>query len=311
MTGTPDSVVGGRFAPGGSVLDTGRLKVSAPAASLGAIPRPAKTFPETGFSQPAGRASRELRWGWDGASLKSASGYSVDPIGYRSGDLDLYRYCGDHPAVSVDPDGTITVKRVGNVLGLPDRGNLLVRWSFTLDRPAPADGYIVQEVIHKGCYSDGSGTHSLDGKPFWEEWFVGKGQTVVRWSTWDDHTKVWDYGEPVEGPDQWVEPRRPQTRGRLTIVGQIKFFLDTTTGTLGDLFATPTVPPAFGVGFYASWWVFDGPYSELSRQLPLTTVMPKWWNTESANGEANAMDSALPEWDAISTPPHGTRVVQP
>ena len=102
MTGTPDSVVGGRSRPGGSVRGTGRLKVPAPAASLGPNPRPAKTFPETRLSQPAHRASRELRWGWDGASLKSVSGYSVDPI---EADINLYRNCRDNPVIYVDPTG--------------------------------------------------------------------------------------------------------------------------------------------------------------------------------------------------------------
>ena len=46
-----------------------------------------------------------MRWGWDGASLGFASGYSVDPIVYRGKDLDLYRYVFDDPSTHTDPSG--------------------------------------------------------------------------------------------------------------------------------------------------------------------------------------------------------------
>jgi hypothetical protein len=48
--------------------------------------------------------SQETRWGWDGASLESVSGFSHDPIGYRGG-LNLYEYCGDSPLTRFDPTG--------------------------------------------------------------------------------------------------------------------------------------------------------------------------------------------------------------
>ena len=52
MTGTPDSVVGGHSRPGGSVPDTGRPEVLAPAAFLRANPRPAELFLDAGLQQP-------------------------------------------------------------------------------------------------------------------------------------------------------------------------------------------------------------------------------------------------------------------
>ena len=46
------------------------------------------------------------RWGWDGASLKTVSAFSHDPIGYRGG-INLYEYCGDGPVNAVDPEGLL------------------------------------------------------------------------------------------------------------------------------------------------------------------------------------------------------------
>ena len=87
---------------------------------MAGTPRPAETFPETGLSQPAHRASRELRWGWDGASLKSVSGYSVDPIGY-SGGINLYEYVGAAPTSMPTHWG---------------RGDMLLEWAPSV---APSD----------------------------------------------------------------------------------------------------------------------------------------------------------------------------
>ena len=72
-------------------------------------------FPETGFPQPSRRASRELRWGCDGASLGFASGYSVDPI---AADINFYRYCGNTPLIAVDPLGE-ELKWTQSLIGKP------------------------------------------------------------------------------------------------------------------------------------------------------------------------------------------------
>jgi hypothetical protein len=52
-----------------------------------------------------GLLSRERRWGWDGASLESASVVADDPIGYDSRDFNLYRYVSNKPTTLVDPLG--------------------------------------------------------------------------------------------------------------------------------------------------------------------------------------------------------------
>jgi hypothetical protein len=111
MTATRQTpVVGRRLRRDGWAADTGRLKVNiAPAVSvfLGANPRPAKNFLDTGLWQVAGPVSRGRRWGWDGASLESAS-ESLDDIMSQlgsisdlSGGLASYDYLGAGTVASV------------------------------------------------------------------------------------------------------------------------------------------------------------------------------------------------------------------
>ncbi len=64
--------------------------------------RLAKRKLETGLLKVLGLVSREGRWGWDGACLETVSGIAHDPI---NADINLYRYCGDNPAIYVDPTG--------------------------------------------------------------------------------------------------------------------------------------------------------------------------------------------------------------
>ena len=52
--------------------------------------------------QVEGRASRERRWGSDGARLEYVSAFSVDPI---AADNNLYRYCFNNPLIYTDPTG--------------------------------------------------------------------------------------------------------------------------------------------------------------------------------------------------------------
>ena len=64
--------------------------------------------------QVEGRASRERRWGSDGARLEYVSAFSVDPILYRGGD-NLYEYCGDDPLTRTDPRGLASCTRGAQV----------------------------------------------------------------------------------------------------------------------------------------------------------------------------------------------------
>jgi RHS repeat-associated protein len=113
MSGTCSTlvaVVGRRLRRDGRAADTGRLKVkAAPAVRvfLGANPRPAKMFLDTGIEQIAGRASRRRRWGCDGASLENVSESLEDimsrigSISDSTGGLASYDYLGAGTVASV------------------------------------------------------------------------------------------------------------------------------------------------------------------------------------------------------------------
>ena len=91
-------------------------------------------FPETGLSQPTGRASRELRWGCDGASLKSASAFFVDPIGRAN----FYEYGNDFPVSATDPMGREVVRTLlGRKSGI--NGEAWTGWGFSIGPRMPED----------------------------------------------------------------------------------------------------------------------------------------------------------------------------
>ena len=65
---------------------------------------PGEKSTATRFAQVFGDVRQGRRWGSDGASLESVSGFSHDPIGYRGG-INLYEYCGNNPVMRTDPTG--------------------------------------------------------------------------------------------------------------------------------------------------------------------------------------------------------------
>ena len=85
-------------------LSIERVGAAAP-AFLGENPRLEKMFPHTRLLRVLGHVSRDGQWGWDGACLEWPSDASDDPKGYKAGDANLYRYCGNRPVIHVDPSG--------------------------------------------------------------------------------------------------------------------------------------------------------------------------------------------------------------
>jgi hypothetical protein len=67
--------------------------------------RPAQKSTAMRLAQVFGDVRQGRRWGSDGASLESVSGFSHDPAGYRAGDSNLYRYVFNNPVVWTDPSG--------------------------------------------------------------------------------------------------------------------------------------------------------------------------------------------------------------
>lgn len=147
-------------------------------------------------------------------------------------------------------------------------GQRNVQWVFSLDKPAPADGYIVQR-IDKSEYVNKCPDVAI-GPPaplpaYWEAWFVKKGDKLD-WTTVRDS---WTDGN--------TRPARPGTNGSDTAMGTIKFFTKTTTGDLGDFGTAPADPKSpWGPGKVTT-----------SGALPSTPTEPSWWGGAAVEGPTN------------------------
>jgi len=59
-------------------------------------------FADAGGLAGVAQLNPRTRWGWDGASLESVSGFSHDPA---ASSPNLYEYCDDDPLTGTDPNG--------------------------------------------------------------------------------------------------------------------------------------------------------------------------------------------------------------
>lgn len=167
----------------------------------------------------------------------------------------------------------LTISNAGGVKG--DCGQYRVRWVFSLDSPAPEDGYIVQQIdFHndeKGC--DQPRVNSTPLAPsltFWEAWFVKAGKKLDQ-TTIDD---AWT--------DQSSAAKRDNTSGTLAARGEVKFFSKKTTGDIGDFNKAPAKP-------IGGW----GPGAEpQSGALPSTKTKPGWWGDAAIEGAATRWASS-------------------
>jgi hypothetical protein len=142
-----------------------------------------------------------------------------------------------------------------------------VQWVFSLDRPASADGYIVQHIemgdFINECPNVQAGPPNIK-QSFWEAWKLRKGQKVD-WTTTRDK---WTDGS--------THPPLPNTSGVDFANGEVKFFLQSTTGDLGDFGVAPSNA--------ASGWSPGGVTT--SGALPSTASQPSWWSGSPAEGPA-------------------------
>jgi hypothetical protein len=157
-----------------------------------------------------------------------------------------------------------------------DCGSSRVRWTFSLDNPAPSDGYIVQKVTQlqtvEACPSNVSSI-SLTPRPpspFWEAWPVSSGATVHQLQSTLGFT---DQSSRGPGTNQ---------SGTRAALGNVKFFLKSTTGDLGTYRTAPSTPGS-------SW----GPgRAAPSGILPSTQSEPSWWSGTATEGPAHRWASA-------------------
>ena len=161
-------------------------------------------------------------------------------------------------------------------------GQRNVQWIFSLDKAAPADGYIVQQIeqfeLVNACPTPAIGPPAPVEK-FWEAWRIKKGDKVD-WTTTRDG---WTDGS--------TKPSRPSTNGTQSAFGTLKFFAQSTTGDLGDFGVAPADP--------ASAW---GPGKvPTSGALPSTPSQPSWWGNAPVEGPAQR--SALGQWNCCDADP--------
>lgn len=146
-------------------------------------------------------------------------------------------------------------------------GQRNVQWVFSLDKPAPEDGYIVQQVDRNEYVETCPDVAYGPPAPlptFWEAWFVKKGDKLD-WTTVRDK---WTDGS--------TRPAQPSTNGMDIATGEIKFFTKKTTGDLGDFGKAPADPKSpWGPGKVPN-----------SGALPSTPTEPSWWSGASVEGPA-------------------------
>jgi RHS repeat-associated protein len=202
---------------------------------------------------------------------------SRDPIGERGG-ANLFAFVSNDPQSKVDSDGRLTITLKYFSKDHTTCGERGVSWIFRLDKSAPCDGYLVQqvekhEVEHTCDKSQIIATPIKLTSVWWEAWPVSKGETVS-----DDTIK--------EGSTD-MSNRLPSydTCGSAVSHGTVKFYCKYTTGDLGGIQRPPTDPPE-------PKWLLDlglgwGPYqAALSGGLPGTLVKPIWWDSPSVEGPA-------------------------
>jgi hypothetical protein len=155
-------------------------------------------------------------------------------------------------------------------------GQYLVFFNFRLDKPAPQDGYIVQQVKWKDTINGKS-----NGETFWEAWLVKKDQTEVT-AVQNKISKATDSSSHASIPD---------SEGIYEVTGTIKFFYKSTTGNLGDTGQSPVVTPDENSGFgFAN-------QAGKSGRVFSTVKEPTWWKEMSANGEKTGSRTVIRKWD--------------
>ena len=157
-------------------------------------------------------------------------------------------------------------------------GERNVQWIFSLDKPAPEDGYIVQHITGAedivACPGPLKGTMTKT-TDFWEAWFVKKGDIV-------EHMMAAGKFNFTDGSTRGPSPN---TVGVQASDGTVKFFGTSTTGDLGKDGVAPADP--------ASKW---GPGKvPTSGDLPSTPTKPPWWDNASTEGPA--IRQAKSEWN--------------
>jgi hypothetical protein len=174
------------------------------------------------------------------------------------------------------------VQAIKGVEEFDGRGAFEVRWQFSLDRPAPADGYIVQKVT-RTLEITPKDAGSVKTRTYWEAWFVKKNQVV---DTGFARLKFTDSsGHAV--------PRPEGSSGKYTSEGEIKFFFRDGPGGTGDLGDPHSEPPRLADP--ATGWK-NGNEDTDAKGLPSTAIEPTWWKNDASNKAAASYRKVTSIW---------------
>jgi hypothetical protein len=202
-----------------------------------------------------------------------------DPVAERGG-VNLYGFAENRPLEKYDPLGMLSAQNWGQSPG--NCGQFSIEWSFLLQNPAPDYGYIVQHVTLSGSMSDCLGNNvPIKRYDYWEAFPIDKQATRMA----GGYTDTWAWSPPAPSPLGPGPFGDTGSRGEVTLTGQAKFFLSTTTGDLGTIGspASPLYPP----------WTLGGD-DTISGSAPSTTVQPTWWNDPAQ--EMTGVRSVKAKW---------------
>jgi RHS repeat-associated protein len=197
-----------------------------------------------------------LYYGYRYYSASTGRWLSRDPIEERGG-RNLFAFVRNAPVLGYDALGRITVFPASDLQVQPC-GGFNMDWAISLDRPAPANGYIVQEISFE-YHATTCDNHTLnDSFKYWEAFPIAQNQIQTTMSG--------------SGVDYWHYPASPGTKGSLMMTAHIKFF----TGDLGI-----NSPPWEVGGTWGGGWgggLFGPPWPISSGSFPSTGQEPFWWN---------------------------------
>ncbi len=153
-------------------------------------------------------------------------------------------------------------------------GSRQVTWKFELGAPAPADGYMVQNVkmlqTIEDCPSNVGSISTTPVQQFWEAWEVSAGRTLFN--------QFAQFGIS----DMSNRPPTPNKSGMQATLGKVKFFPRSVTGDLGGLGTAPATPNGgWGPGAVPT-----------SGSLPSTATQPSWWTSTPTEGPTNRWTSS-------------------
>jgi hypothetical protein len=191
---------------------------------------------------------------------------SADPWYYAGNSEHPYVYARNNPARYVDPSGKMSISVLSTNVdaAIACGARDWIKWDFELNKNAPCDGYIVQQIDVR-CTVTNCLMRCPDSSPakpdftYWEAWFVKENEKLPL-----------DRGEFT---DQAFYTTTKNTCGNYSTNGAVKFFCLKTTGDLGR----PGRPnPKSGWNVQAAYG--SGLCRTGAGDIPSTGAKPKWWD---------------------------------